>query len=143
MAIDTKEFLDIKVDVGVMKEQIATITSLCGKMDNVIDRLVEQNDNYINQIYKDMDKRRLETEKDVNEVHTRIDTVLDKMSATELRLLEEIKSLRKDMLEHNKQEKEAFDKLLQWKWMIVGGIIVISWLTGHFDFDTMSVLTKH
>ncbi|CAB4133328.1 hypothetical protein UFOVP250_126 [uncultured Caudovirales phage] len=143
MAIDTKEFLDIKVDVGVMKEQIATLTSLCGKMDNVIDRLVEQNDNYINQIYKDMDKRRLETEQDVNEVHTRIDTVLDKMSATELRLLEEIKSLRKDMLEHNKQEKEAFDKLLQWKWMIVGGIIVISWLTGHFDFDTMSVLTKH
>jgi uncharacterized phage infection (PIP) family protein YhgE len=143
MTIEPKEFLNVKVDVGVMKEQIVTLTSLCSKMDNVIDKLVQQNDNYINQIYKDMDKRRLETEKDVNEVHARIDSVLDKMSATELRLLEEIKSLRKDMFEHNKQEKEAFDKLLQWKWMIVGGILVASWLTGHLDFDTMSVITKH
>jgi len=143
MAIEAKEFLDIKVDVGVLKEQVITITALCGKMDHVIDKLVQQNDNYINQIYKDMDKRRLETEKEVNIVHTRIDTVLDKMSATELRLLEEIKSLRKDMMEHNKQEKETLDKLLQWKWMIAGGIIVISWLTGHIDFVTMLNPTKH
>lgn len=143
MTIDPNEFLHVKVDVGVQKEQINTLTILCSKIDTVIEKLIVQHTNHITQVYKDMDKRRLETEADVNEIHTRIDTVLDKMSASELRLLDEMKNLRKDMLEHNKQEKEAFDKILQFKWLIVGGIIVLSWLTGHFDFDTLGILTKH
>jgi hypothetical protein len=142
MAIDDKEFLQTRVDVGVLKEQVSSIAALCGKMDIVIQKLVEQNDRHIAQVYKDMDKRRLETDADIKEIHDRIDTVLDKVQLTELRLMEELKSMRTDLMHHNKQEKDQLDKLLQWKWMIVGGIAVVTWLaTNGLDFLKV-MLTK-
>ena len=123
----------LKVDVGVLKEQVNTLTTLCGKMDTVIDKILEQQDRQVEQVYKDMDKRRIETESNIKEIHDRIDTVLDKVQASELRLLNEIKELRIEMSNHNVREKESLDKLLQWKWMVAGGILVLSWLVSHLD----------
>jgi len=123
----------LKVDVGVLKEQVNTLTILCGKMDTVIDKILEQQDRQVDQVYKDMDRRRIETEASIKEIHDRIDTVLDKVQASELRLLSEIKELRIEMTNHNIKEKESLDKLLQWKWMVAGGILVVSWLVSHLD----------
>jgi len=129
--MDEKSLLDTKIAVGVLKEQVNTLTMLCNKMDVVIEKLVDQHDKHISQIYKDMEKRRLETDGDVREIHDRIDTVLDKVQTTELRLMDELKALRKDMMDHNNKEKETLDQILQWRWMIAGGIVVISWLVSH------------
>ena len=142
MAIDEKDFLQTRVDVGVLKEQVVSITTLCGKMDVVIQKLVEQSERHIFQVYKDMDKRRLETDADIKEIHDRIDTVLDKVQISELRLMEELKSLRSEMTDHNKEEKDQLAKLLQWKWMIVGGIVAIAWLFGNGLEYLKSFLTK-
>jgi hypothetical protein len=131
---------DVKVDIGVLKTQVLTLSALCTKMDTVIDKLMDQHDRHIAKVYTDMNDRRLETEADIKEIHGRIDTVLDKMQGTELRIMDEIKSLRTDMQKHNKEEKETMDKLLQWKWMIAGGILVMSWLISHVNFDTLSHL---
>lgn len=127
----------IHVDVGVLKSQVATITELCNKMDKVIEKLVDQHDRHIAKVYDDMDKRRLETNADINELHGRIDAVLEKVQDTEKTLLDEIKLLRKEMQDHNSKEKESLDKLLQWKWMVAGGILVLSWLISHIKFDTL------
>ena len=127
----------IQVDVGVLKSQVSTITELCNKMDKVIEKLVDQHDRHIAKVYDDMDKRRIETNADINDLHVRIDDVLDKVQDTEKTLLEEIKLLRKEMQDHNKNEKESLDKLLQWKWMVAGGILVMSWLLSHVKLDTL------
>jgi hypothetical protein len=132
--------VDIKVDIGVLKTQVLTLSALCNKMDQVIEKLVDQHDRHIAKVYTDMDNRRLETEADIKEIHQRIDTVLDKMETSNKEIMEEFKSLRKDMSDHNKNEKEALDKLLQWKWMVAGGIIAISWLISNVNFDTLSKL---
>lgn len=129
---------DIKVDIGVLKTQVLTLSALCNKMDQVIEKLVDQHDRHIAKVYTDMDNRRLETEADIKEIHQRIDTVLDKMESSNKEIMEEFKSLRKDMSEHNKQEKDALDALLKWKWMVAGGIIAISWLISHVNPDTIS-----
>jgi len=142
MAVDEREFLKTQVDVGVLKEQVSSISALCGKMDIVIQKLVEQNDRHIAQVYKDMDKRRLETDADIKEIHDRIDTVLDKVQMTELRLMEELKSMRTDLMNHNKEEKDQLDKLLQWKWMIVGGIVAVAWLASNGLEFVKAILTK-
>jgi len=130
----------IQVDVGVLKSQVSTITELCNKMDKVIEKLVDQHDRHIAKVYDDMDKRRLETNGDINELHDRIDAVLDKVQDTEKTLLDEIKLLRKEMQDHNTKEKESLDKLLQWKWMVAGGILVLSWLISHVKPDTLKAL---
>lgn len=134
--------VDIKVDIGVLKTQVLTLSALCNKMDQVIEKLVDQHDRHIAKVYTDMDNRRLETEADIKELHTRIDTVLDKMESSNGKIMDEFKHLRKDMSDHNKSEKEALDKLLQWKWMVAGGIIAISWLISNFNLDTISKLIK-
>ena len=133
---------DIKVDIGVLKTQVLTLSALCNKMDQVIEKLVDQHDRHIAKVYTDMDNRRLETDADIKEIHQRIDTVLYKMETSNKEIMEEFKSLRKDMNDHNKQEKDALDALLKWKWMLAGGIIVISWLISHVNPDTISRLIK-
>jgi chromosome segregation ATPase len=133
---------ELRVDVGVLKSQVSTLTSLCGKMDTVIDKLIEQHDKHIAKVYTDMDARRKETDSDIKEIHGRIDTVIDKLQLSELRIMEELKDLRKDMKEHNDDEDKALQALLQWKWMIAGGILVLSWLISHIHYDTIEHLLK-
>jgi uncharacterized protein YdiU (UPF0061 family) len=137
---DDKDIVNIQIDVVVLKQQVSTLCTLCDKMDKVMEKLVDQHDRHIAKIYTDMDNRRLETEADVKEIHDRIDTVLDKLQASELRLMDELKAMRRDMQEHNTKEKESLEKLLQWKWMVVGGVIVLSWLVSHINLETFASL---
>ena len=118
----------LKVDVEVLKTQVATLTSLCTKMDTVIDKLVDQQEKYTAQIYKDMENRRVEKNAEIKEIHDRIDTVIDKVQITELRIMDEIKQLRGELLKRQEKDSTKVDSLSQWKWMIAGGIIAISFI---------------
>lgn len=128
---------DIKVDIGVLKTQVLTLSAICSKMDQVIEKLVDQHDRHIAKVYTDMDARRKEKDDDVKELHDRIDTVLEKMENSNEKIMDEFKLLREAMTKHNSEEKLALDKLNQWKWMIAGGILVLSWLISHVKPDTL------
>ena len=130
--------VNLKVDVGILKTQVTTLTSLCQKMDTVIEKIVSQQDNYNIKIYQEMENRRKEKNAEVKEIHDRIDTIIDKVQITELRLLDEIKELKLQIERNNKKDQEAIDKLNQWKWTVGGGIIAISWLISHLDSDIIA-----
>ena len=136
--------IDLKVDVGVLKTQVATLTQLCNKMDSVIDRLMENQTRISEQIYDDMEKKKTETVSDIKELHSRITTVdrnlSDKIELTERRIMDEIKSLRDDITEHNKKEDSELAKILEWKWMAAGGIIVLAWLFSHINLEMLGKL---
>lgn len=129
--------LELVGDVGKLKGQVEALTSIAGKLDIIIDKLVDQHDRHIAKVYTDMDKRRLETEGDIKEIHERIDTVLDKMQSMDRCLSEKIDSLRDAVNTHNKEERKQLDQILQWKWMVAGGILVLSWLLSHVNPDTI------
>ena len=141
---EKEECIDMKVDVGVLKTQVDTLTKLCDKMDKVIDKLAENQEKIVDQIYNDMRKREEEKDADVKELHSRITTVSrelsDKVELTERRIMDEIKSLRHDIAEHNKKEDTELQKILEWKWMAAGGILVLAWLLSHIKFDIISKL---
>ena len=118
----------IKVDVEVLKTQVVTMTSLCQKMDTIIDKLVDQQEKYTVQIYQDMENRRKEKNAEIKEIHDRIDTVIDKVQITELRIMDEIKELRKELLKKNESDSRKVDNLSQSKWMIIGGIIAVAFI---------------
>ena len=134
--------LELIGDVGKLKGQVEALTSIAGKLDIIIDKLVDQHDRHIAKVYTDMDKRRLETEGDIKEIHERIDTVLDKMQSMDKCLSEKIDSLRDAVNTHNKEERKQLDQILQWKWMVAGGILVFSWLLSNVNFDTIAKLTN-
>jgi hypothetical protein len=133
---------DIKVDIGVLKTQVLTLSALCNKMDQVIEKLVDQHDRHIAKVYTDMDNRRLETEADIKEIHQRIDTVLDKMETSNKEIMEEFKSLREHIEEHNKKEDGEIKKILEWKWMAAGGIVALAWLISNVNLDMISRMFK-
>jgi hypothetical protein len=54
--------------------------------------------------------------------------------------MEEIKSLRQEISAHNEKEDNQIKKILEWKWMAAGGIIVAAWLLSHIKFDIISKL---
>jgi len=134
--------VELKVDVEVLKNQILTITQLCGKMDSVIEKLVDNHDRMVNQIYNDMEKRKNDTNTDVKELHSRITTisreVSDKVELTERRIMDEIKSLRDDIAVHNKKEDDDLRKILQWKWMVGGGMVVLAWVISNVNLAALS-----
>lgn len=131
------EISEIKVDVGVLKTQVLTLSALCNKMDQVIEKLVDQHDRHLNKVYDAMDDQRKEKDEDISEIHERIDVVLDKVQETESRIMCEIKGLKDTMGKHADLSKSQYEQLNKWKWTIVGGIFVITWLFSKTNIDTI------
>lgn len=118
-------------DVGELKGKVEALSSIANKLDTIIERLVDQHDRHIVKVYDDIEKRRMENQEQIKEIHDRIDMVLEK-----------IEKLQTCILEHNSQEKEQLDNLLKWKWMLAGGIIALSWLISHVKIDILENLIK-
>jgi hypothetical protein len=132
----------LKVEVGVLKEKVNTIADLCEKMDRVIEKLADNNTIMVNQIYKDMDKRKEDTVSDIKELHSRITTtdrnLSDKIELTERRIMDEIKSLRDHITEHNQKEDNDMKSMLQWRWMIAGGVVVLAWIISNVKLEFLA-----
>jgi len=131
------EISEIKVDVGVLKTQVLTLSAICNKLDSLIEKLVDQHDRHISKVYDDMNNNRKEKDADISEIHERIDTVLDKVDQSEKCIMEEIRGLKKTMNEHVESSRNQYERLNQWKWTLAGGIIVITWLISHSNFDIL------
>lgn len=129
--------VSIDVDVGVLKEQMKSLTSLCGKMDTVIDRLMDNHAKNNVDIYNDMEKRRQESQADIKELHSRITTVdrnlSDKIELTERRIMEEIKNLKREIVSHNQKEDSELKRILEWKWMVMGAGGLFVWIISNLD----------
>jgi hypothetical protein len=139
--LQDQDEVNLKVDVSVLKEKVSTLTILCDKMDRVMEKLADSQLDLSSQIYKDMDKRKEETIGDIKELHSRITTtdrnLSDKIELTERRIMDEIKSLRDHITEHNQKEDEDMKTLTQWKWMIAGGVIILAWVISNIKFESL------
>ena len=139
-----QDCLEMKVDVGVLKQQVLTLTQLCNKMDAVIEKLSDNQVKMNEDIYEDMEKKKTETVSDIKELHSRITTVdrnlSDKIELTERRIMEEIRDLRKHITTHNEKEDNDLKKIMEWKWMAAGGIIVLAWLFSHVNLSMLGKL---
>lgn len=139
--LQDQDEVNLKVDVSVLKEKVSTLTILCDKMDRVIEKLADSQLDLSSQIYKDMDRRKEETTGDIKELHSRITTVdrnlSDKIELTERRIMDEIKSLRDHITEHNQKEDDNMKTLTQWKWMIAGGVIILAWVISNIKFESL------
>lgn len=142
----SSEDIEVKIDVEVLKRDVNTITQLCEKMDKVIEKLVDHQGVIINQIYDDMDKRKADTNSDVKELHSRITSTTrelsEKMERSDENIMKELKELNAKIQAHTDNEDRIVEKFLKYKWFLVTGVIVISWLTAHLGPDTILKLLK-
>ena len=126
----------VRIDVGVLKNQITSIIVLCDKMDSLIDKIITQHDRHTEKIYMDMESRRREADKKIDELNHRVDAVSGKVTDSEIRIIKQISDLReeikKEITIHYLEQNKTLHRLNNWKWMVVGGILVMTWLAVDF-----------
>jgi hypothetical protein len=54
--------------------------------------------------------------------------------------MDEIKSLRDHITEHNEKEDSAMQSILQWRWMLAGGVIVLAWIISNVKLEFLAKL---
>ena len=90
----------IEADVGELKGKVEALTTIANKLDIIIEKIVDQHDRHIVKVYDDMEKRRMETQEQIKEIHDRIDDVLDRVQLTEKNVSEKIEKLQTCIMEH-------------------------------------------
>ena len=132
---------DVKVDVGVLKERVLTLTDLCGKMDQVIEKLVDHQGVLINQIYDDMDRRKQDSDDDIKDLYNKVNNLSkefsDRIDKTEEKLLDKMVQLYDRISKHADSEEKIIDVITKYKWPFLIAVVVISWLTAHVSPDTI------
>ena len=126
-----KDTTDIKIDIESLRKDIENVNSIQGRLDTAIDRLTDVSSSIksmlavheekitrqekIDEVIFDKLKDRAEEISDVyRELKKDIELV-------EKRVLIEIKSLKNDI-------GSRVGILEKWKWLIVGGSIVVGWV---------------
>ena len=116
-----------RLDVAI--EKIGDVSNCINKMLAVHDTKLEAQENVNEDIYQSLEVHRNETKASNAELHSRITTTTreleTKIQATEDRLLEAIKDLKKSVEKEEEKNKERIDKLEKAKYLFVGGGIVV------------------
>jgi len=110
-------------------------------------RLLTQEDT-TKDIQSRLEMRRLEHNAEIKELHSRITTVnrelTEKIEDTEKTILEELRSIRDEMKKGRKNSdndnysenslSSRISKIENWQYMVIGAIIVITWILAKIDF---------
>jgi predicted nuclease with TOPRIM domain len=126
-----KETTDIKIDIESLRKDIENVNSIQGRLDTAIDRLTDvsssiksmlavheekiQRQEKIDEVIFDKLKDRAE---EISDVYRELKKDIE---LSEKRLLIEIKSLKNDI-------GSRVGTLERYKWVIMGGAIVIGWI---------------
>jgi len=152
--------LDQRVEIELLKKDVNIMASLCEKFDTTIDKMqeiasnlsrmvslqeqrLENQEETTKEIQSVLEMRRVEHNNDIKELHSRITTVnrelSDKIEETEKTILTELQGIRKEIKESHTREDASFSKRLAqietWKYMMMGGIVVITWILAKSDIS--------
>ena len=109
--IDFEEKLSkLESEVAAMKEKVSFFSVIYGKFDSTLDKMEKQ-----------IEDRRQDTNEDLRDVYKKIENI-------EESLMQEIKALREDMKRQHEIENKKIDELNRWRWIVVGGAAVVSWM---------------
>lgn len=150
---------DQKIEIELLKKDVAVITNLCEKFDTTIEKMqeiavnlsrmvslqeqrIEHQERISREVQNTLEMRRIEHNNDIKELHSRITTtnrdLSEKIEETEKKILDELHSMRLEM----KNEKSGFgDRLGQiemWKYTVIGALVVVTWILARADFTALA-----
>ena len=134
---------DIKVQLAGLKQEIENINSIHNRLDTAIDKLTDVATSIKSMLA--VHEEKLSQSEKIDEViftkiRERADEIervnrelTDHINMTEKRLLNEIKSLRNDI-------GPRINVLEKWKWVILGGSIVVGWVLSRNFIHIMQMI---
>ena len=156
MLPDEQELQDMKLKIGLMEKDIHQTNVLCERLSHSIEKIQELNQNLLQMIalhdQKHTQHEKVETElkEDIKEIHSRITTVNreihERIDQVERHISERIDALRSDLANHKKNDEPRVTQILRemdrYKWMILGGAIVVGWILGNINLGVLGTLIK-
>ena len=138
---NSKDIVEMKLDIAKNGAKLDGIISLCNKMDIVIEKIMVQHDRHLDKVYLDMETRNRETNADIKDLHIKIEKVRENVEnsvkETEEKILKEIGKIRDEIKIQNEKDTLIVHKLLEWKWTIVGGLFVVTFLLSNADLRNL------
>ena len=139
------ETTDIKVQIEGLKKDIESVNNIQGRLDTAIDKLtdvstsiksmlavheekIQQSEKIDEVIFSKIKERADEIDIVYRDLHKEI-------SSVEKRLLIEIKSLKNDI-------NGRVGVLEKWRWLIIGGSIVIGWVLSKNFLHIMNMMSN-
>lgn len=152
----------LKTKVAVLETEVAQMAELFTKLDTTIDRMtdisnsinqmlvvheqkIQQNTEDTEDLFHLTEKRRIENDEQLRELHSRITTngkeTRQEMNANVIKIMHAISEIKDVMLEREKvirNEQSDLEKrindLEKKNWFFMGGAAVIGFLVGAFDW---------
>ena len=126
---------ELRTEIELVKKDITQLNQVMGKLDTAIEKLSEVATS-LNRMIAVQESKIDQQERllghNVEVIHERIEKHRNEV-ATEIEkshglIMNEIKQLRLDQAEHHKLVSERLSRLEQWRWIMVGGAIVVGYL---------------
>ena len=156
MLPDEQKLHDVELKVGLLSKDVELTDRLCSKLSESIEKIQEVNVNILRMItlheqrHEQHEKVENELKDDIKELHSRITTVNrelhERMDQVEKHITQRLDAIRSDLANHKRQDTSRITEILgeidKYKWMILGGAIVIGWIIGHLDLTMVGKLLK-
>jgi 23S rRNA maturation-related 3'-5' exoribonuclease YhaM len=152
--VSTEEINEVKLKLGLLEKDVQVSAKVIERVSESIEKIQEMNLNLIKMItlheqrHSQHEKVESELKEDIKELHSRISTqskqLNDRIDQLEQHVTSRLDAIRNDLLQHKKQEfpddkhgkKSIYDKLEklnEWRWMVIGGLILAAWAIGELD----------
>ena len=136
---------DIRVQLATLKQEIENVNGIQGRLDTAIDKLTDVSTSIKSMLAVHEEKIQRQEQIDeviFNKLKERADEIDNvyrdlqrEINQTEKRVLVEIKSLRNDI-------GGRVGVLEKWRWLIIGGSIVIGWVLSKNFLHIMQMISN-
>lgn len=137
--------VDLKLDIATLKKELENVNSINNRLDTAIDKLTDVSTSIKSMLAVHEEKLQRQEQIDeiiFNKLKDRADEIDNvyrdlqrEINQVEKRLLVEIKSLRNDI-------GSRVGILEQWRWLIIGGSIVVGWVLSKNFLHIMQMLSN-
>lgn len=124
-------FTDIRIAVGLIEKDIITQTKITDKLTEAIEKIEELNANIFKMLAVH-DLKHENASEDIKELDHRLEEFIGHdgkhcTTTTTTTVTDE-------------QTKKTLDQLNKWKWMLIGGALVLGWILAHLKWDVLAKL---
>ena len=145
----------IKTEVELLKRDFEQLSGITEKLDVAIDKLssvassldrmiavhenrLEYHDQIDKELFTLIEDRRKEAKEQYETLHQRVGRMRDEFDS-ELadamkQIMAEIKDLKERDMKHHMEMSERLSRLEKWRWMIMGGAVVLGFIAARMNF---------
>jgi DNA anti-recombination protein RmuC len=143
--IQVETLSELKVEVAVLKQEVGFINRLFSRIEDVIDKIDTQHTTLLDKTTK-IEYNLFSTKDELEDLYKILEdsekNISSRINAIEKLLTDDINSMNKTLTDRvDKNEAKTVD-LLQYKWLLWGGGVVVLWILSNIDMLKKIFLIK-